>query len=617
MENKCIATVMDRVFLRENLYLFLCNHVVIGDLNEKNGIFKDLNGNEFTSINDIHMLYSEISRGFANMIDMDSLKELFPGEELSKEEALKKYESYCKSLAYYVYVDRNHKDTVVSTPINLDELEDELAVAITNSFKSLKENDERYEIIDEEKFVPNNTPKEQAEFLCKLKNNDYPNFEEEIKAYDEMDEEELSDTVFLEIQKILSGHYSLDELKEEMESLTPQLDDLHSLYETIELQIETMTNEEMKKNATEKGDVSKDVSLNLENVIKEDEQKSRYELEGWIDVEKIFNKITKTLINQDEPTRRMLIELARMELKGHRKNGILLTGNSGVGKTKLMSLVAKYLNRPVLIIDSTQITAPGYVGRDIENYLWDLYIMCDRDLRKTENAIIYFDEIDKKGSEKKSDVSGKAVLNLLLKFMDGSEYIACENSQSSRENNTVRINTKNMRIVVGGAFGDVYLDKKNNEIGFLTPEKAAVNKKKLEPTVKDFVEKAMMTNEFMGRSPIIIHMNPLDEEAIKKIILNSDESLLLEEKKTFKNIGTELEVTEGYIDAIAKKAYELQTGARGIDAMIENTTWKPFDIVYTNIGEYEKVILDEKTVEDSDEFQLIKKRKDITNTQSE
>ena len=115
-----------------------------------------------------------------------------------------------------------------------------------------------------------------------------------------------------------------------------------------------------------------------------------------IDINKIYKEITKVLIAQDAPTRRLLVELTRKlsdtydELKKNRP-GILITGATGVGKTKLLSLAAEQLDLPFMIIDSTQLTMPGYVGKNIEEYLWDLYVNCDRDIEKTEHAIIYFD----------------------------------------------------------------------------------------------------------------------------------------------------------------------------------------------------------------------------------
>lgn len=209
-----------------------------------------------------------------------------------------------------------------------------------------------------------------------------------------------------------------------------------------------------------------------------------------LDINKIYKKITKTLIAQDAPTRRLLVELARKisdtdeELKKNRP-GILITGSTGVGKTKLLSLAAENLHLPFMIVDSTQLTMPGYVGKSIENSLWDLYVKCDKDKDKAEHAIIYFDEIDKKGSDSKSDVAGQGVLNTLLKFLDGATYTACANPQQLLPGSFTDIDTSKMIILAGGAFADLY-EKFNNRketVGFKTSDE----KEKAEPTIEDFM----------------------------------------------------------------------------------------------------------------------------------
>ena len=193
-----------------------------------------------------------------------------------------------------------------------------------------------------------------------------------------------------------------------------------------------------------------------------------------IDINYLHQKITKTLIAQDLPSRRVLLELNKKlsytdeELELNRQ-GILLTGSTGVGKTKLVSLIAKNLDIPLLIIDSTQLSMPGYKGRDIEDYLWNLYASCGRDKNKAEHAIVYFDEIDKKGSDSKSDVSGKGVLYTLLKFADGTDYTISENQQFPGLTQTT-INTSKMILMAGGAFEDLYqnINKRKNKVGFRT-----------------------------------------------------------------------------------------------------------------------------------------------------
>ena len=144
-------------------------------------------------------------------------------------------------------------------------------------------------------------------------------------------------------------------------------------------------------------------------------------IKNYINLEELYKNVTKTLIAQDEPTRRVITEIARKEqYPSSKKRALLITGPTGSGKTKMMELISKYLDRPFYKVDSTQLTIPGYVGKDLEEVLWDLYVKCGRDADRAEHAIIFFDEIDKKGSSRKDDVSGKGVLNVLLPFIEGS-----------------------------------------------------------------------------------------------------------------------------------------------------------------------------------------------------
>lgn len=330
-----------------------------------------------------------------------------------------------------------------------------------------------------------------------------------------------------------------------------------------------------------------------------------------LDINKIYKKITKTLIAQDAPTRRLLVELARKisdtdeELKKNRP-GILITGSTGVGKTKLLSLAAENLHLPFMIVDSTQLTMPGYVGKSIEESLWDLYVKCDKDKDKAEHAIIYFDEIDKKGSDSKSDVAGQGVLNTLLKFLDGATYTACANPQQLLPGSFTDIDTSKMIILAGGAFADFY-EKFNNRkeaVGFKTSDK----KEKAEPTIEDFYDVGM-PKEFMGRFPTIIHLNDLSKENLKDVFTKSDESPLLREKEHFKKVGVELTATDDYIDAIANKAYQLKYGARGLAGLTLESTWMAYDEVATNKDKYSEVIVSKETFDDSSKYKLIEKNK--------
>ena len=382
----------------------------------------------------------------------------------------------------------------------------------------------------------------------------------------------------LVVKEIASGFYSASQLKLLKDSIKKDIDKYQSITDLIDEKL------------VKKEDITDDTLL---------------------DINKIYKKITKTLIAQDAPTRRLLVELARKisdtdeELKKNRP-GILVTGSTGVGKTKLLSLVAENLHLPFMIIDSTQLTMPGYVGRNIEEYLWDLYVKCNKDKDKAEHAIIYFDEIDKKGSESKSDVAGQGVLNTLLKFLDGATYTACANPQQMLPGSFVDIDTSKMIILAGGAFADLYKEFNNRKdvVGFKTSD----IKQSTEPAIEDFYGVGM-PREFMGRFPTIIHLNDLSKENLKEVFTKSDESPLLKEKEHFKKVGVKLTATDDYIEAIASKAYELKYGARGLAGLTLESTWMAYDDVSTNRGKYSEVIVSKETLNDSSKYNLVKKDK--------
>lgn len=319
-----------------------------------------------------------------------------------------------------------------------------------------------------------------------------------------------------------------------------------------------------------------------------------------INIDELVGLVTKTVVHQDDAVRRLVLEIERNLESDGEKDGILITGSTGVGKTMTINLIAKYLDRPVKIIDSTQLTVPGYVGKSVEDYLYELLCDCNGDVERAEQAIIFFDEIDKKGSEKKYDISGQGVLNVLLKFLDGTEYDVTSNRQISRQ--VQKISTKNMLVLAGGSFADVYKNSGPKQIGFLDGEK-----KEYVPSATDFVEKGMMTKDFIGRFPIIIHYNDLDAKALVDVLVNSEASPLKRERDVFSKAGVKLTVTEDYMEAVARAAINMETGARGLKGIVKNTTWPSYDKVKSESGVYREVVLDEKTVSDNKVYVLRKK----------
>jgi ATP-dependent Clp protease ATP-binding subunit ClpX len=388
-------------------------------------------------------------------------------------------------------------------------------------------------------------------------------------------------------------------MREQLEYDSADIDDVLL---TLDVQIEAMQNGTSCINMTEEEIVA------AKEKLREDEEdkivESLHKNEERINIDELFKKVTTTLIAQDKAARRVIAEIARKEANpSKKKDGILLTGPTGVGKTELMRLISEYIDRPFFTIDTNQITSPGYVGKDIEEYLWDLYEACGEDLEKAEHAIIFFDEIDKKGSSRKDDPSGQSVLNSLLTFIEGTTYDATPDTRLPSKK--VKISTKNMTKILVGAFTDVYdhLDDKKS-IGFGTDSES--KKPKTEPTIDDFVKKGLMTKEYMGRV-LVVKLDDLDVNSLRRILLESDKSALKIQEKIFAKIGTKITFTDGYTTKVATKALNNKTGARGLSTIVDNSTWEAFEEVYKHPGEYSEVILDEDSVEDSSHYQLVKK----------
>ena len=342
----------------------------------------------------------------------------------------------------------------------------------------------------------------------------------------------------------------------------------------------------------------------FEELKEREENPSKFERKP-INVLDLHDKVTKTLISQDKPALRVIAGIASLDLDNRNKFGMLITGSSGVGKTKLLQLIAKYLDRPFLFIDSTQLTSTGIVGKDIEEYLWDLYVSCDYDLEKAERAIVLFDEIDKKRSSSNGDHVGRGVLNTLLKFLDGTTYSACENSQHKEPGTYVDIDTSNMIVIASGAYEDLYHSTDKHVSGFETPSEVKKNK---EIGPEDFVKRGDTPREFMRRMSVIVHLNDLYDKDFTEILYKSNESPTKIEQEKFKKLNTKLTFTDECMKKLGKVAYEKGLGVSGLVGEVEEITWQPFVDVISNQGEYEEIIISDKTIDDNTNYQFVKRK---------